>query len=300
MRKLLLTWMVLACFTAVKAQEFYMKDSGDLVTVNIPKKFKAYTYNKYTLTDTSLVITSRRDSLDLFIRDVRNNKTVKFIFSESIVGPVRIKGKEFYNPKVGQPALFSVTSDDDYILLSDKKINFQFIIDESGELVKNRNLPESNNFLLHKNYSYGFGYTSGKVGYQPIKLRLINDSAIVEIKEIPVTFEKADIYLTANVQISTKNFNREILFTITSSAPILSDIELEGAIELEINGFRETIDIAIKMANNTSKAEYVFVKSISGRQPRSFSVKNIILTTKHFYPQANYIFLDKDGILTEK
>lgn len=271
------------------AQSFYVKDSADIITVNVPFPFKAYTFSQYSLTDTSIIISSDRKDFDLIVRNPHTDKNLTLVFPPS--DKPRIRGKEFYQLKIGEPVIFVISADQTYFLSSSQKISFGFIVDEFGDLVEFKKIPAGENFFLSPGRTYGFEFFPAALGNTNVELNLYKNNQIVETKKFPVLVNPNDIELRVETNIEHLRFEKRIHYKILPSSPPLADLELSITLEVETNGFHEFINIEHLFFQKGSPEFSGFItKNIKGRQPRSMSVKKIDMQILPETSNTNYHF----------
>lgn len=269
-----------------QAQDFYVKDSANIITVNIPHKFKSYTYNQFSLTDTSLIVSSEREKFDLIIRNPETNKNVVLLFPPT---KPKIRGKEIYQMESGEAAVFVVSADQTYFLSSNQNISFDFVVDEFGDLVDFKELPPGENFYLSPGRTYGFKFLPDTIGSMEINLSLYKDGTCIETKKIPVYVSPKDIELKTETIIEGLGFEKQIHYKIISSFPLASTLNLSLRLKIETNGFSENLVIEnICFKKNTRECSGMVKKVFKGRLPRSMTISKTQLEIIQKENNANY------------
>lgn len=285
MKTLLLTLILSLLLGWTKAQTaIRIQNDGDKITTYIPNSlFKAYTYNRYTITDTTTIITATRDSFDLILRDIKNNRSLTLILPEN--SSKRIRSQKHYKLQTGQPVILTInTTDRDYALESNLPLMFDFIGTELGTFEKTYNQKACRYFILHKNRSYGLKYISDTPGSENLVLNLLDHNwSILESKTIPITYTKANIQLYTTTSVSDSSFNKVIRYKVHSSVPVLSDIYFSLEMEIKVNGFTEWITMDnLLLKKSFSELSGEIIKEIKGRYPKSFIVKKVNLLLKEY------------------
>lgn len=267
-----------------QAQEFTVTDSSDIVTINIPKTLKAYTYNHFKLTDSSLIITTPKKKLDVIIRDPNKEKNMFLFFPETTPN---IKGKNYYDVKTGEPVIFTVRADDSYLLTSNKLIAFHFIVDEYGNLQELTNIPEGKQFQLSPDRIYGFKYIPQRIGNTTLEVNLSLNNQKIETKEFPIFTSPCPIQLKAEAKIEDSGYN--IKYKVLSTSPIPDNLVFSLCLKIEINGFYSTIRTGdITFIKGKTEYNGVFRQSIRGRYPKSYSVIGTDLEIISVEDNVNY------------
>lgn len=283
-------FIFLGFIQSVHAQKFTIKDSAGIIIVNIPSELKAYTYNKFCITENGMTIIAPEDSLDLYLKQVLNDKTYKLLFSGSnTFKKTLIRHKKRYSTLVGQPINFLVTGEDNYILLANKYICQEYIIDPTGNIEK-RHRPENNNYIINKGFTYGFSYKPVEPGDVSLRLQLIGDSTIAETQNLLIHTRKAEINISAICSLIPQTSGSIIKYNLESTSQVLSDLSLELSFEVEINGFREILKCNTIFPKGNSRWEGELKRKVSGREPRSFVATKILIKQLSEDDNAIYIF----------
>lgn len=287
--KILIMFILVISFFPSSGQEFLVKDSAGMIKIEIPRQYKAYTYNKYTLTDSSMIIRSVRDSIDLIIADFRNNKRIYFSFLNTNTSFVRAKDK--YTISTTTPGTFSIFSPEDITLTIESKLSLKnnLIIDHKGTLSECRDTTLPKNKVIAGNHVYGYQFSTLSPGYYPLTIKLSKSGKLIEERIIPVIVEKAKVELMASYQLSEDNFQKMIEYVIAISPKNPVDIKLTICIELQIDGEKEVLSERIMIPSGIQRYSGKLVKHFHRRLPKIFQVKNILINDIFQHPNIDFV-----------
>lgn len=273
-----------------------IKAEGQLITVldsvshiraEIPKKYKIYTYSEYSENDSSFTISTTRDKFDLIIREPKNEKNYIITLPQI---KNRIKGKESYNLKTGESAIFTVIPDKNCILEANKAIALELMIDENGSILSTSPTPLTKRFDLSGLKIYCFRYTPLLPGTDDLQVKILQDTTKIESKIFPLQIRPNKINIHADTKISEYDFEKIINYRIISSIPVLSALDITLVLNVKVNNINEKIEVKnILFQKGTKVCSGIIKRTFPGRIPRNFSVTEAQIRINSEQHNAIYI-----------
>ncbi|GEM_PF-6304209 len=269
-----LLFLVLFHIQITLSQDFSVKRNNDSISVEIFHPLQGYTYNKYTQTDSSLIISTTLKKIDLIIADFKRDRRFFFNFQDT---PERIN----IHPQEtigGEPGIFSINllhTRDTCTLRTNHECILSQIISPTG-ICPTEEIVFKDSIFLKPGQFYLFKIKPEKVMELSLHLQLKQNHSTIEEKECMLSFRKATIQLESFITgVSTSKFSKEITYSIKTSQPIISPLSLEILIHVVENNKPGIIRDHVTLEKGIKQIDIKLSKKYKGRLPRNFDIEAI-------------------------
>ena len=270
--------LIIASHSIGWAQTFSVIPRRDSTIVEVPFPLKTYTYNKFFITDTSLIVIAPAHKLDVIIADFKQDKRYYLNF----VTPYQYifcQNQELEITDKASVGIDLTQSTSDHVVHLPEKVSWYYhqAFGENGIEVHNDILSDS--IHLAPRMYHVLQCSANRPGMYPINVILKKEKKTVEIKNITLTFLKANIKFICTLdEIKNQNYSKEVHYKIQTSKPIPTSARLQVTLNLLINGKKEIIKDSVILAPKSITTDKIVYLPFSGRYPRIYSVDTIFIS----------------------
>lgn len=274
MRNILITnlFVIFVSLSTSRAQTFSVTPTQDSTIVEVPFPLKAYTYNKFLITDTSLIVMAPAHKLDVIIADFKRDKRYYLNFTQK-----HIFAQDQTTSDMAYIGIDLIQSNDQYVLCLPDNVNWisHQSLGMQGDELHNQVFSDS---IILEARTYHILKCIAHPGKYPISFLLKKDDRTIETKNVVLTFLDANIsYSCTLVKIEDRNNYKEINYTIETSKPVFISKKVKVTLDIQINGKKEIVKDTVTL----SPAELITNCVVSipfSRYPRVFSVDSIFIS----------------------
>lgn len=219
----LLTGLLLInCCSKIQAQAFSINQKKDSTVIEVSFPLKAYTYNQFAITDSSIIVSSPTGELDVIVADFTRDKRyyLNFITPQQYIFAKSQELEICDKASIGID--LSQTTKQHILYLPN---NTTWIYHQSlGEEITTYDRIISDSIVLDPRLYHILQATTDQPKEYPISIQLKQNDYLVENKEIKLTYNKANIKFTCTLEeIKNQSYSQEIYYSIESSKPLLPD-----------------------------------------------------------------------------
>ena len=249
--------LIIASHSIGWAQTFSVIPRRDSTIVEVPFPLKTYTYNKFFITDTSLIVIAPAHKLDVIIADFKQDKRYYLNF----VTPYQYifcQNQELEITDKASVGIDLTQSTSDHVVHLPENVSWYYhqAFGENGIEVHNDILSDS--IHLAPRMYHVLQCSANRPGMYPINVILKKEKKTVEIKN--------------------QNYSKEVHYKIQTSKPIPTSARLQVTLNLLINGKKEIIKDSVILAPKSITTDKIVYLPFSGRYPRIYSVDTIFIS----------------------
>lgn len=257
------------CFPLVSnAQSFFVASKSDTTIVEVPLPLKAYTYNQFVMTDSSLIVTAPNDELDIIIADFKQDKRYYLNFTRHQHIFTQDQEHEINDRASVGIDLTQTNSKHTLYVSNNTSWYYHQAIGTNGIQTHDRKFVDT--IALEPKQYHIIQCTSHCPGIYPVHVQLTKGkNTIVETKNITLTLHKAHIQLKCFLQnITNQHYSKEIHYTIQTSKPLPAPIEIEITLHIKIDGKIEIKKDRVILLPTSTTTQRLISIPFTGRCPK--------------------------------